>query len=217
MTRRVVLDSNIFRGANEEDLRALRMRGFMLRVSAITLAETWARAIRETKPSLLERAVQRLRRQSRESLPLSVARQWLARTDDVSEILAKSVDLTADVVDEAASAAEAFSSMSADASLEGPANAKDSPAVNRAEGRILPEMFEARRLFNEANAKNGLVPKLSPGAALRHAVGVKVGRGGAEVEGGAPEEAGGGTEGGASGPKEGDATQKPAGGGAKPK
>jgi hypothetical protein len=70
MARRVVLDTNYFRGASDDDLRAVRVRGFALRVSAIALAETWARAIRDTDPFILGRAAQRLRHHSRERIPV---------------------------------------------------------------------------------------------------------------------------------------------------
>lgn len=70
MPRRVVLDSDVFRGANDDDLRAVRMQGFAVRVSAIAFAETWARAIQETTPSILERPVQRLLGHSRKPVPI---------------------------------------------------------------------------------------------------------------------------------------------------
>ncbi len=124
-----------------------------------------------------------------------LSRKWLAEKDETSIFLVKAAHLTADVIDAAAQAADALAVKSADASLEGQARAKDSPDMNRAEGRMLSEMFEAGRLFGEANARSPLVPKLSPGRAIRHVFGLKSARGGTEVMEGAPEEAGGAPEG----------------------
>ena len=54
--------------------------------------------------------------------------------------------------------------------LEGAVVVRDSPQVNRVEGRLLLEMRAAMRMFNKANARNKHVPKLVPGDATRGAL-----------------------------------------------
>jgi len=93
---------------------------------------------------------------------------WLDRTDADSKILAETAGLTAGTITAAVNAAKSLQTAAAGASMEGRARPTDTPPVNRAEGRLLFEMIEARRIFNEANAQTGVVPKLSPGASVRH-------------------------------------------------
>jgi hypothetical protein len=94
--------------------------------------------------------------------------KWLGRKDESSRILAENTGLTKDLVDKARRCAGALTAKGADVSLEGRATVKDTPAINRIEGRFTWEMLEAGRLFAEANQKNPLVQKLVPGPAVRH-------------------------------------------------
>jgi hypothetical protein len=121
-----------------------------------------------------------------------LAESWLKRKDKASETLAKSAGLAAADVSGARKQAHALAGAAADATMEGGGGPKDSPAVNVAEGRVLFEMREARRLFDEARAKNPLVARLAPGPSTRHVLGRRSG-GGQEAkppeEGPAAEEA----------------------------
>ena len=97
----------------------------------------------------------------------ALARGWLKRADDPSQELIKSAGLTLAEVETAETAAEALASAGADKTLEGRVELRDTPPVNRVEGRLLFEMKAALRVFNRANARNKDVPKLTPGDATR--------------------------------------------------
>ncbi len=126
----------------------------------------------------------------------ALGQRWLSRDDETSKLLAAEAGLTLDVIQSATQAAAVLQAASADAMVEGRARANDTPPVNRAEGRVLFEMFEARRIWNEANERVGLVEKLTPSASIRHVFG-RTPRG--EDAGDAPE-AGGSAEPGAAPP-----------------
>jgi hypothetical protein len=54
-----------------------------------------------------------------------------------------------------------------DATLEGKGTARDAPAVNRIEGRLLLEMRIVMRVFARAHERNAVVPRLTPGPGTR--------------------------------------------------
>ncbi len=101
----------------------------------------------------------------------ALAESWLGRTGETAMILAEDSRLTKDKIDAARASASALTSKTVDASMESAAKPQDTPAIHRAEGWMLFEMKEARRLFNEANEKNPLVPKLVPSPSIVHAFG----------------------------------------------
>jgi len=98
------------------------------------------------------------------------ARQWLSRKDERSKSLVKWAGLTLAEVETAENAATALAQAAAGKTLEGAVVARDSPQVNRVEGRVLLEMRAAMRVFNKANARNKHVPRLVPGDASRNAL-----------------------------------------------
>jgi hypothetical protein len=102
---------------------------------------------------------------------VALGQRWLGRQDETSKILATEANLTADVLQAATDAAAGLGTATADALAEGHARSKDTPPINRAEGRVLLEMLEARRIWNEAHERSGLVQKLNPGPAIRHVFG----------------------------------------------
>lgn len=95
------------------------------------------------------------------------ARGWLARGDDTSKTLVASVGLTLAEVESAEKAGEALAAATAGTTMDGKVVSRDTPPINRAEGRLLYEMKAAMRIFGSANARNKDIPKLSPGAATR--------------------------------------------------
>lgn len=105
------------------------------------------------------------------------ARTWLARTDAVSRKRVELASLTQAEVETAENAAAALAQATAGKTLEGTAIVRDSPAVNRIEGRVLLEMRAAMRVFNKANALNKRIPKLVPGSATRRALVSRSGKG----------------------------------------
>lgn len=96
-----------------------------------------------------------------------LARGWLARKDDEAAALVESVGLTLAEVEAAEAAADALADAGTDRTIEGRVVVRDTPPVNRAEGRVVLEMRAAMRIFARANRRNGEVPKLSPGPATR--------------------------------------------------
>jgi hypothetical protein len=99
--------------------------------------------------------------------------EWSELFDPTSKVLAAAAGLSFDRAVELRGIAAALGAKSSDAKLEGRVNANDSAAVNRIEGRLLFEMREARRIFNAASERNGVVPKLQPSLATRAGVGLK--------------------------------------------
>jgi len=97
-----------------------------------------------------------------------LARGWLNRKDDASNELVQSVGLTFAEVESAERAAENLAAATADKTVEGRVVTRDTPAINRVEGRLLWEMKAASRIFARANARNKEVPKLVPGPATRN-------------------------------------------------
>lgn len=125
---------------------------------------------------------------------VKLSRFWLGRDDKKSQILCRAAGLTESVVDRALTAAEALTAAAIDGALAGRRSGTDSPAVNIAEGSVLFEMAEAETCFARAHARSPVVPKLTPGAATRHVLGPRKGKGGAgealaPVRGGAGESA----------------------------
>ena len=93
---------------------------------------------------------------------------WIDRPEKTSRILATTAGLTPGVVAATLDAAKKLRSALGDKTMHGPVRVSDSATVNRIEGRLSSELQEARRIFNEANRRTGLVPKLVPSEAVRH-------------------------------------------------
>jgi len=93
---------------------------------------------------------------------------WLERNDPASQVLAENAGLSHDDALELRSFAEALSTRKLAAALAGPPAAKDTPTLNRLEGRVLFEMREARRVFAHAHSKSHVVPKLEPHGGIGH-------------------------------------------------
>jgi hypothetical protein len=132
----------------------------------------------------------------------SLARAWLSKSDAESKALVASVGLTLGEIESAENAAAELGAAIGAKALAGRLDFRDSPAVNRAEGRVLLEMRTAMRLFASAHDKNKLVPKLVPGPATRHVLGRKAAGQAAEAAPGEPAP-----------PAPDNAPQSPAGGG----
>lgn len=101
----------------------------------------------------------------------TLARGWLGRTDAESRALVASVGLALGEVESAENAAAALGAAVGAKTFAGRLEFRDSPVVNRAEGRVLCEMRTAMRLFASAHDRNKLVPKLVPGPGTRHILG----------------------------------------------
>ena len=82
----------------------------------------------------------------------------------------KGAGLTLAEVQAAETAAATLVQATTGKTLEGAVIVRDSPAVNRIEGRVLLEMRAAMRVFSKANALNKHIPKLVPGEATRGAL-----------------------------------------------
>jgi hypothetical protein len=94
-------------------------------------------------------------------------RGWVERSDEMGKELVASVGLTLAEVEEAEATAEGLSKAGAEKTLEGRVIPRDTPPVNRAEGRVLLEMKAAMRVFASANERNTDIPKLTPQDATR--------------------------------------------------
>jgi hypothetical protein len=105
-----------------------------------------------------------------------LARGWLGRKDGSSKALVEAVGLTLAEVESAESARAALASATAGATMEGRLTPRDTPPVNRAEGRLLCEMKAAMRVFARANARSRDVPKLVPGPATRGVLAPRAGK-----------------------------------------
>lgn len=113
-----------------------------------------------------------------------LAEGWLGRATAEAKALVASVDLTAGDMDAAREAAEAVDRAAGDATLITSASrssARDLPAVNRAEGRLLLEMRTAMRVFERAHARSAVVPRLVPGPATRSVLARRGGRAGKDA------------------------------------
>jgi len=97
-------------------------------------------------------------------------RQWFAREDAASKKKVEWAGLSVAEIEAAENAAAALAQAAAGKTLEGAVIVRDSPEVNRIEGRVLLEMRAAMRVFNKANARNKSIPKLVPGDATRNAL-----------------------------------------------
>lgn len=113
-----------------------------------------------------------------------LARDWLNRSDGASIELVQSVGLTLAEVESTEKAAEELAAATADKTMEGRVTTRDTPAINRVEGRLLCEMKAAARIFARANTRNKEVPKLVPGEATRNVLAPRAGK--------APKDAGNG-------------------------
>jgi hypothetical protein len=96
---------------------------------------------------------------------------WIERTDPASRVLADNAGLSAENAETLRAHAENLGTKKVEAALQGPAQARDTPLMNRIEGRILFELREARRIFNAAHERNSVIPALHPSAALRGTLG----------------------------------------------
>lgn len=99
----------------------------------------------------------------------ALARAWLDRDTEDAKVLAASVSLTLADVEAAEAAAGALEEAAGDSTIEGRAAVKDTPSVNRAEGRVLLELRLAMRAFERAHERNKEIPRLPSGAATRQA------------------------------------------------
>lgn len=108
--------------------------------------------------------------------------EWIDRADPVGKILAKTAHLTPELLAAALDAAKKLKEAMSGATMEGGARAQDSATVNRLEGRVCYELLEARRIFNNANARTGAVAKLVPNPSVRHLFVRKAGAAGSSEE-----------------------------------
>ncbi len=104
---------------------------------------------------------------------VTLARSWLARDSATFKALADSIGFSSAEIDAAHAAAEALAEATAGATLEGRIVPRDTPPVNRVEGRLLLEMKAAMRIFGSANARTNDVPRLVPGPGTRHVLAPK--------------------------------------------
>lgn len=111
-----------------------------------------------------------------------LGQEWLELADESSKILAATAHLTPALVAATVDAARKLKEAMSGATIEGGARAKDSATVNRHEGRLTFELLEARRIWNDASVRTGLVPKLTPTASVRHIFVRKTGPGGVEID-----------------------------------
>ena len=93
---------------------------------------------------------------------------WLRRSDAESKALVSAVDLQRGDIDLAWSAAQSLEQALARASGVRLSDGRDTPSVNRVEGRVLLEMRCAMRAFAHAHDNDALVPRLVPGAGTRN-------------------------------------------------
>lgn len=96
-----------------------------------------------------------------------IGHEWIERADAESKALVESVGLTLGEVQAAEAAASDLTAAAAEKTIEGRVKPNDTPAVNRAEGRVLLEMRAAMKVFARAHERESDVPKLSPGSATR--------------------------------------------------
>lgn len=99
----------------------------------------------------------------------ALGQSWLKRDDDVSRVLLAEAGIDGALLARVREATMAVRDAATGATVEGRARVADPPEVNRIEGRVLFEMKEARRIWNGANARIGLVQKLTPSPSIRHA------------------------------------------------
>jgi hypothetical protein len=95
---------------------------------------------------------------------------WLKRKGETDRALVAATGLTEAHAQAARRAAGVLDRASRDKAAEGRVEPRDTPPVNRAEGRLLREMGVAMRSFAEGNRKNKVVRKLVPGPATRNAL-----------------------------------------------
>jgi hypothetical protein len=96
-----------------------------------------------------------------------LGREWLGRDSEEAKALAASVSLSLADLDVAEEAADALEVASGDRTMEGRITFRDTPSVNRAEGRVLLELRLAMRAFARAHERNKEIPALYPGGATR--------------------------------------------------
>jgi hypothetical protein len=98
---------------------------------------------------------------------------WLERNDPASQVLAENAGLSHENAVELRSFAEALSTRRLAAALSAPTITKDTPTINRMEGRVLFEMREVRRVFAHAHTRSAVVPELNPASQVAHVFGHK--------------------------------------------
>jgi hypothetical protein len=96
----------------------------------------------------------------------AIASDWLSRKDADSKALVQSHYLGQADVDEAERAAARLD-RAQEALTRGASPARDTPAINRAEGRMLLELDLLRRALERGHEKNRLIPQLVLGPVLR--------------------------------------------------
>jgi hypothetical protein len=128
---------------------------------------------------------------------VTLAQQWLARTDAASLVLLASAKLTKEVVAEALAAGTALMGAAADATEDRTVGGRDSAAVNVSEGAVLYEMRYALDAVGEAHEEHRAIRKLVPGPATRGVLGPRKGKRDAGKDAEAPE---GGADGGGGAP-----------------
>ncbi len=114
----------------------------------------------------VETSVDRLVRSLRALAYLEI--DWLERNDPSSQVLAENAGLSHDDANALRGFAEALSTRKSSASVAPPSLGKDTPTINRMEGRVLFEMREARRVFANAHARSAVVPELNPASQVAH-------------------------------------------------
>ncbi len=97
----------------------------------------------------------------------------LARTDETTRALVAGAELEASDAEQARAAKDALVTAGVAATDAGRRQAKDSPAVNLAEGRVLAEMRVAEKAFRQAHDQNPAIPRLVPGPAVRQVIGAR--------------------------------------------
>ncbi len=102
---------------------------------------------------------------------VTLAKDWMARTDPKSHVLASAAKLTPALCDDALHAGQALTGAAADETEAGRARGTDSPAVNVREGGVLREMREAMLAVQEAHEQHGAIRRLTPGPGTRSVLG----------------------------------------------
>lgn len=102
-----------------------------------------------------------------------LARGWLAREEAGYKELVASAGLSIVEIEAAETAAEVLAGAAAGVTMEGRVVTRDTPPVNRLEGRLLFEMKAAQRVFERANARTKEVPRLVPGHGTRRVLAPK--------------------------------------------
>ncbi len=97
----------------------------------------------------------------------STAKSWMASKDAHTKELVDEAKLSDADTASAEGAAKALRAAREGKTLGGIDSDRDTPPVNRAEGRVLREMRWAMECFEEAHEEDSTIPKLVPSAATR--------------------------------------------------